>query len=139
MTFQEHFHLPHYFSSKIRAEITHLYASVGIGNLAQAIITLFEPIFLYHVVGLTIPEILLFMGAVYAIYALIIPLGGKFAAKFGYAHSIFFSIPFQIIFWFLILGSENGVYLLIPAALAFAISKDFVLASVACKYVSFFN
>lgn len=124
MTFLEHFHLPHYFSSKIRAEISHLYASVGIGNLAQAIITLFEPIFLYHVVGLTIPEILLFMAAVYAIYALVIPLGGKFAAKFGYAHSIFLSIPFQIVFWFLILGSASAVYLLIPAALAFAIQKS---------------
>lgn len=123
MTFLEHFHLPHYFTSKVRAEISHLYASVGIGNLAQAIITLFEPIFLYHVVGLTIPEILLFMAAVYAIYALIIPFGGKFAAKFGYAHSIFFSIPFQIIFWFLLLGSETNVYLLVPAVIAFAIQK----------------
>ena len=123
MTFQDHFHLPHYFTSKVRKEIGHLYAAVGIGNLAQAIITLFEPIFLYHVVGLTIPEVLMFMAAVYAIYALIIPFGGKVAAKFGYAHTIFFSIPFQIIFWFLILGSEANLSLLIPAAVAFAIQK----------------
>lgn len=123
MTFVEHFHLPHYFTSKIRKEIEHLYGAVAIGNLAQAIITLFEPIFLYHVVGLTVPEVLLFMASIYAIYALIIPIGGKVAAKFGYAHSIFFSIPFQIIFWFLILGSEKNVLLLIPAALSFAIQK----------------
>lgn len=124
MTFTEHFHLPHYFASKIRKEIEHLYGAVAIGNLAQAIITLFEPIFLYHVVGLSVPEVLLFTAAVYATYALIIPLGGKVAAKFGYAHSIFFSIPFQIIFWFLILYSENTVALLIPAALSLAIQKS---------------
>lgn len=123
MTFVEHFHLPHYFASKIRKEVEHLYVAVAIGNLAQAIITLFEPIFLYHVVGLSVPEVLLFMAAVYAVDALIIPWGGKIAAKFGYAHSIFFSIPFQIIFWFLILGSERNVSLLIPAAVCLAIQK----------------
>ncbi len=123
MTFTEHFHLPHYFSSKIRAEIEHLYAAVAIGNLAQAIITLFEPIFLYQVVGLSITEVLMFTAGVYAAYALLIPFGGKIAAQFGYAHSIFFSIPFQIIFWFLILGSENNVILLVPAAICLAIQK----------------
>ncbi len=124
MTFTEHFHLPHYFASKIRKEIEHLYGAVAIGNLAQAIITLFEPIFLYHVVGLSVPEVLLFTAAVYALYAMIIPLGGKVAAKFGYAHSIFFSIPFQIVFWFLILYSEGNIALLIPAALSLAIQKS---------------
>lgn len=123
MTFTEHFHLPHYFTSKVRTEIGHLYAAVGIGNLAQAIITLFEPIFLYHVVGLTVPEVLMFMASVYALYALIIPAGGKIAARFGYAHSIFFSIPFQIIFWYLLLGSEGNISLLIPAAISLAVQK----------------
>jgi hypothetical protein len=123
MTFHEHFHLPHYFTSKVRKEIEHLYASVGIGNLAIAIIGLFEPIFMYHVVGLTVSEVLLFNAAVYALYALIIPLGGKIAAHFGYAHSIFFSIPFQIIFWFTLLGAEKNITLLVIAALSLAIQK----------------
>lgn len=119
-----HFHLPHYFTSKIRAEIEHLYASVAIGNLAQAIITLFEPIFLYHVVGLTVAQVLLFMAAVYALDILILPLGGKISAKFGYAHTMFFSIPFQIFFWFLILGAQSHIMLLVPAALSLALQKS---------------
>jgi MFS family permease len=123
MTFLEHFHLPHYLTAKVRAEIEHLYASVGIGNLAQAIITLFEPIFLYYVVGLSISEVLLFMAGVYAVYALIIPFGGKIAARFGYAHTLFFSIPFQIVYWFLLLGTEKNINLLIVAVLAFAVQK----------------
>lgn len=124
MTFHEHFHLPHYLTSKIRGEIEHLYASVGIGNLAQAMLTLFEPIFLYHVVGLTVVQLLLFMAAVYAVYVLFIPFGGKIAARFGYAHSILFSIPFQVLFWFLLLSSERDVLMLIPAALAYAAQKS---------------
>ncbi len=124
MTFTEHFHLPHYFTSKVRSQIEHLYATVAIGNLAQAIITLFEPIFLYHVIGLSVPEVLLFMAAIYAIYALIIPFGGKIISRIGYAHAIFLSIPFQIVFWFSILGSEKNILLLIPAVLSLAIQKS---------------
>jgi MFS family permease len=123
MTFHTQFHLPHYFASKVRAQIEHLYASVGIGNLAQAIIALFEPIFLYHVIGLTVAEVLLFMAGVYAVYAAIIPFGGKIASRFGYAHSIFYSIPFQIIFWFMLLGAETNLGWLVGAVVAFAIQK----------------
>ncbi|HEX3095739.1 MAG TPA: MFS transporter [Patescibacteria group bacterium] len=125
MTFLEHFHLPHYFSAKIRKEIEHLYAAVAIGNLAQAIIAIFEPIFLYHVVGLSVTEVLLFMAAVYGIYALMIPFGGRIASRLGYARSIFVSVPFQIIYWFLLLGAERNVRLLIIAAIMFAFQKTF--------------
>ncbi len=137
MTFYEHFHLPHYFAAKVRREIEHLYGSVAIGNLAQAIITLFEPIFLYNVVGLSIIEVLGFMAGVYALYALLIPFGAKIAARFGYARSIFLSIPFQIIYWFLILGSEQNVVLLIPAATAFALQKSFYWPAVHASMARF--
>lgn len=123
MTFHEHFHLPHYFAGKIKSQIEHLYASVAIANLAQAMIAIFEPIFLYHVVGLSITELLLFYAGAYALYALVIPLGGKVAARFGYAHSIFFSIPFMVVFWFCILGAETNVLMLVFAAIALSIQK----------------
>ncbi len=125
MTFFESYHLPHYFAAKLRKEIEHLYASVAIGNLAQAIITIFEPIFLYNVVGLTVTQILMFMGAVYALYALIIPWGGRVATRYGYSHSIMISIPFQAVYWFLLLGSEHHTSYLVLAALAFAMQKTF--------------
>lgn len=139
MTFFEHFHLPQYFATKIKKEIGQLYSAVAIGNFAQAIITLFEPIFLYYVVGLSIPEVLLFFAAVYGIYALTIPFGGKIAARFGYYHSIFFSIPFQIGFWFFVLGSAHNISLLIPAAMTFAIQKSLywpALHAILAQYAS---
>jgi MFS family permease len=124
MTFYDHFHFPHYFTGKIKAQIEHLYGSVAIGNLSQALITIFEPIFLYNVVNLTIPQILWFMAGIYALYAFLIPFAAKLVSKVGYSRSILFSVPFQVLYWFLILGSEQNVIYLVPAAIAFAIQKS---------------
>ncbi len=124
MTFHENFHFPHYFASKIKSQIEHLYASVAIGNLAQAIITIFEPIFLYHVVGLSVSQLLWFYAAVYGLYILSIVPGGKIIARIGYTRAIFISTPFTIAYWFLILWSEQTVGLLVAAAFSFAISKS---------------
>jgi MFS family permease len=118
-----HLHLPHYFANKVRKEVEHLYASIAIGSLAQALITIFEPIFLYVVLDFSIEQVLLFMAAVYALYVLLIPFGAKIASRFGYAHAIFFSIPFQILFWFLLLGSQHQFGLIYAAPLLFAIQK----------------
>jgi hypothetical protein len=59
------FHLPHYFASKVRTQIENLYAATAIGNLAQAMITLFEPIFLYQALHLSIVEVLLFFASLW--------------------------------------------------------------------------
>ncbi len=117
------FHLPHYFATKVRSEIEHLYASTAIGNLAQAMITLFEPIFLYHVVGLSVTQVLLFMAVVYAFYIVFIPWGAKIASQHGYAHSIFYSIPLQILFWLALVGSQYSEWLLYLAPILFALQK----------------
>lgn len=117
------FHLPHYFATKVRSEIEHLYASTAIGNLAQAMITLFEPIFLYQVVGLTVVEVLLFMAVVYALYIVLIPIGAKIASRQGYAHAIFYSIPFQILFWLALVGAQYNEWFLYAAPVLFALQK----------------
>lgn len=117
-------HLPNYFATKVRREIGNLYSSTAIGNLAQAMITLFEPIFLYQVVGLSLVQVLLFISSVYAFYIFLIPFGAKVASRYGYAHAIFFSIPFQILFWLCLLGSQYNIAFLYVAPLLFAIQKS---------------
>jgi MFS family permease len=102
-----------------------LYASSAIADIAMAVVMLFEPIFLYNVLKFTIPEVLLFMGAVYAFYIILIPLGAKVASRFGYEHSIYISIPFQIIYWVLLFASQQNLTLLYFAPLAFALQKTF--------------
>ncbi len=118
-----HFHLPHYFATKVRREIEHLYASTAIANLALAIVVLFEPIFLYSVLGFSISEVLLFFAVVYALYAVLIIPGAKIASRFGYAHSIFFATPFYILYWVFLYGSQTTFQLIYLAPVMFAIQK----------------
>src|SRR6185312_7645228 len=101
------FSLPHYFNKDVRKEMGELYGSSAISNFALAVITLFEPIFLYNVLHFSISKVLLFMAVVYAVYIVLIPFGGKFASIYGYRHSIALSVPFQIFYWLALLASIN--------------------------------
>lgn len=116
--------LPGYLSKNVSREIAEMYASVGIADFALAIVSIFEPIFLYNVLHLSIPQILLFNAAVYFFYIILIPFGGKIISRFGYEHGILFSIPFQILFWVLLYAGQDNIKLLFIAPLAYAIEKS---------------
>ncbi len=116
--------LPRYFAVAISQQIGELYASTAIADLAIALVLLFEPIFLYDVLGFSVIEVLLFFAAVYALYIVLIPFGAKIISRYGYDHGIFFSIPFQIIFWVLLFGAQDNFKLIYFAPLAFAIEKS---------------
>lgn len=115
--------LPHYFSTKINRKIDELYASTAIANFAQQVVMVFEPLFLYFVLGLSLSQVLLFFAGVYACYILFLPLGGWLASKYGYAHAILFNIPLQILFWFFLFGSQDNVSFLYIAPVLFALQK----------------
>ena len=119
------FHLPHYFTKKVRQEMGELYASSAISNFALSIITLFEPIFLYHVLHYSVPKVLMFMAVVYAVYIVIVPLGGKFASIYGYRHCIAISVPFQIFYWLALLVSVSHPNTAFLAAVIFGLQKSF--------------
>jgi MFS family permease len=119
-----HLQLPHYFTKTVSKKIEELAASVGIGNLALAIITLFEPVFLYAVLGLSIPQVLLFFASVYAWYLVLIPFGAKIVSRYGYAHGVFLSIPFYVLYWAALFLSQHNFWLLYLAPLFFAIQKS---------------
>ena len=112
------FRLPRYFAENVRVQIQEMYASIAIADFAMSLVAIFEPIFLYSVLHISVPKILLLNALTYAVYICIISYGGKIASKFGYAHSILFSIPFQILFWvFLYAGQDNHWLLLIGFAI----------------------
>lgn len=118
------YHLPQYFTKKVREEIGELYAASAIGNLALSITLVFEPIFLYSVLGFSVPEVLLFMAAVYALYIPLIIFGGWFASRYGYKHAIAMSVPFQILYWGGLLLARENPGLAFLAAAAFALQKS---------------
>lgn len=118
------YHLPHYFSQKVKNEIGELYASSAIANLALSVVMLFEPIFLYDVLGFSVIQVLLFMAVVYAVYIPLIVFGGRIASVYGYKHAIAMSVPFQILYWGLLLVAKENVSLVFIAAIAFGIQKS---------------
>lgn len=121
MTFK--FRVPGYFNRAIHEEMGELYVSTAIADLAIALVLLFEPIYLYSVLGYSVQEVLLFFAAVYAIYVVALPFGAKIISRFGYSHGILFSIPFQIAYWFLLFGAKDVPTLIYFAPLALVIEK----------------
>jgi MFS family permease len=119
------FHLPRYFTKDVRKEMGELYTSSAISNFALAVVTLFEPIYLYHVLHFSIPKVLLFFALLYAVYILLIPIGGKFASVYGYRHSIALSVPFQIFYWLALLAAVSHPNTAFLAAPIFALQKSF--------------
>lgn len=118
------FRIPYYLASHVKREIGELYVATGIAEFALAMVLVFEPIFLFSVVHLSVPQVLLFFGAVYAWYVLCIPFGAKFASRFGYRHAIVASITFQILYWLLLFGSQDNQTYLYLAPLALALEKS---------------
>jgi len=119
------FHIPNYFTKRVRHEIGELYAHSAIANMAMSMMMLFEPIFLYAVLGFTVNQVLLFTAIVYAVYIVLIPLGGKFASRYGYKHAIAISVPFQILYWMMLVASQQNPSLAFAAAIAYGLSKTF--------------
>ncbi len=116
--------LPPYFTASLRHQITDLYASTAIADFAIALVLMFEPIFMYSVLHMSVQKILLFNALLYATYIAIIPFGAKIVSRYGYAHGILFSIPFQIIFWVFLYTGQERASLLWAAPFVLAIEKS---------------
>ncbi|MDE2312194.1 MAG: MFS transporter [Patescibacteria group bacterium] len=119
-----HYHIPSYFSKTVREEIGELFAASAIGNLALSIAMVFEPIFLYSILHFTVSQVLLFFAIVYSVYIPTIILGAKFASNYGYKHAIAMSVPFQILYWVLLLLARDNPGLVVVSAIALALQKS---------------
>lgn len=131
------FHIPNYFTKSVRREIGELYAHSAVANFALSVVLLFEPIFLYNVLHFSVEKILVFMAVVYAVYIVLIPLGGKFASIFGYRHSIAISAPFQIFYWLGLLASITYPNAAFVAAAVYGVQKTFYWPGFHCVMARF--
>lgn len=111
------------FGGKFKREISELYISMAIRNLAAWMLDIFEPIFIYTVFR-SLKTVVLFYAIVYTVYVFILPLGGKIACRYGFEHSILFSIPAIIAYYLILYNMPQYPYLCFYlAALIFALSK----------------
>ncbi len=130
-------HLPHYFQKHLSRQLEELYLSVAIQDFALAAVVLFEPIYLYGL-GFSIRDILMYYIVVYALYYILVPLGGKFVARFGPERSIAISTVFLVFYYasLFLVPDWNWFFWVAPVMFAFqkmfywpAYHTDFMVAS----------
>ncbi|MFH1534530.1 MAG: MFS transporter [Patescibacteria group bacterium] len=121
----KYFHLPvpSFFPHHITRQIKELYWSRAIMDFAVASVSLFEPIYIYTL-GYSLKVILLFYIEVYIVYFIILPLGAKFANKFGYEHSMTLSTIFLVGYYLALYAIGTNAVFLVIAPLFFAINKS---------------
>ncbi len=114
---------PHYFSKHPSHELRELYLSVGVMDFATSAVALFEPIYLYTR-GYGIARILLFYAVVYLLYTVLLPVGGRIAARLGFEHAIFVSQFFFIGYYLSLFALPYAPWLIFLSPLIFAIQKS---------------
>ncbi|MBI3251357.1 MAG: hypothetical protein HYZ62_00425, partial [Candidatus Andersenbacteria bacterium] len=99
--------LSNMFTVHLRAEMKELYMFSLLFSFASALILIFEPIFFYKE-GFTLSQIAMYYAVHYVLYALLLPVGAKFAARFGLERSLTFSLPIFVLY-FLALAAVASV------------------------------
>lgn len=117
-------HFPHYFKTRLPLQIGELYLSSAIMDFASAAIALFEPIYLWTI-GYRIQHIMVFYLILYLAYYVLVPLGGKFIARFGHERSILISTFWLVLYFVALMGIAHFSILFYFAPLFFALQKTF--------------
>lgn len=118
-----------FFAQKLSRQVRELYASTLILDLAISMVAIFEPVFLYlffsQTYGLkgTLECLVLFYLSLYSLYLFLIPVGAKFAKRFGYENSIALSTLFQIILYFSLFAMNHFGSAVFVAVIVYAIAK----------------
>lgn len=98
-----HQNLFHFFKNR---ELNELYVSISIRSFALSLIAIFVPIYLYQR-GYSFTSIFLFFGLWGLTHALFSMPSAKISSKLGVKHSMLISMPFLIIFFFLLYSLGN--------------------------------
>ncbi|MEI6627301.1 MAG: MFS transporter [bacterium] len=120
-----------FFCLNLKREIKELYASIFILNFALSAVNLFEPVFIYLLfakswsVAQAVQGVLLYYLSVYLIYFFVVPLGAKFAKRFGFEHSIALGSVFTVLLYLTLFASQQNFWFLGISVLCYIASKSF--------------
>lgn len=87
-----------WFVSRARPELKEVYWFSAFFSFATALITIFEPVFFYKE-GFGVATIALYYGLHYSLYLVLLPLGGKFVARFGVERGLVSAVPVFIAYF----------------------------------------
>ena len=107
-----------YFHYLLRQDVTKLYITIAIRNLAVGMVSIFAPIYMYEFFHESLPLTLLYFGVMFGLYGMLAVLGGKLLGKIGSTRTMivssFFLIAHYISLFFL---EYNYGLIVIPASL----------------------
>lgn len=120
-----------FFAQRLTRQVRELYSTTLILDLAVSMIAIFEPAFLYlyfskfFSLTATLQCVALFYLAVYLVYFFLMPVGAKFARRFGYENSIAIASIFQIIFYLSLFSINLFPPAIFLASVFYGVAKTF--------------
>lgn len=104
-------------------ELNELYASVAIRSFATSMISIFIPIYLLKL-DYSLASVFLFYAILNGVHALFVVPAAKISSKFGFKHSILFSVPLLIVFYILLHTLESYHWPLYLLAIVFGVNNS---------------
>ncbi len=107
-------HNYHHLKFLANRELDELYISIALRYFGLSMISIFVPIYLIKL-DYSLFSVLLFLGLSNLVHALFVIPAAKVASRFGCKHTILFSIPVTILFFFMLYSLEAyhwSIYLL---------------------------
>ena len=114
-----------YLQYFLKRDVTKLYIAILIRNLALGLVSIFEGIYIYLYFQESIPLTLLYFAAMFGLYGVLAPVGGKVMTKFGVKKSILFSYPFYVSFYIMLFFLNVSVVFVFLTIIAGALSMMF--------------
>jgi len=108
------YRLHHYLHFLKNRELNELYLSIAIRSFTLSMISIFIPIFLLKL-NYSLVNIFIFYAILNAVHALFVIPATKISSKYGFKHSIFYSIPPLVVFYMALFTLEHfnwPIYLL---------------------------
>jgi len=116
--------MPHHYLHFLKnKELNELYISVAIKSFALSMISIFIPIFLLNL-NYSLTSVLIFYAIINATHALFIIPATKISSKYGFKHSILYSIPILIIFYLGLFTLEQSNWPIYLLAVIFGVSNS---------------
>jgi MFS family permease len=103
--------------------IEELYIHISIRSFALSMISIFVPIYLLKL-NYTLTSVFIFYALLNGVHALSILPAAKISSKIGCKHVIFFSIPFLVVFYFLLYTLELYHWPLYLLAIIFGVNQS---------------
>ena len=103
-----------YFDGEVSHGFVSLYTGKTIVMIANGLLGLFLPIFLYNLFGMNFQYAIVYFGAGYLLYGLLVAFGARFLNRFGFRKALRFSVALGALFYaiFYFMDKDTLAYLI---------------------------